>query len=619
MSEKLYPYYERELIFIRQHAQEFAERYPAAAGRLLLEPNQSGDPHIERLIESFALLSGRIHRKLDDEFPELTDALLSVMYPHFLAPIPSMAVVKFELDPGRGQVNDGFRIERGSRMRTAPVDGLPCRFKTGYPVVLWPLKIAGASLQSPPFPPHYQPPPRTVAALRLRLECDAQHTFSDLSIEDLRLYLFGDGYVVSTLYELIFNHTTQVLFRSLDDGPRQPSIVLSPEEALGQVGFRRDESLIPCPAQSFSGYRLLSEFFAFREKFQFVDVRGWQKLLRQGVRKQLEVVLFLKHSDKRLEEWVEPDTFQTGCTPVVNLFEQIAEPIALDRRRFQYRVVPDVAHTSGMEVYSIDRVTGTDPVSSTTIEFRPFYSFHHGDARKDKSAFWYATRRRSMRPDDRGTDVSVHLVDLDFQPRMPSESTLVIRTTCTNRDLPARLQHVGERLFFELEGAAPLKGIRCLKAPTVPLRPPHRRGRYWGLVSHLNLNYLSLAGGEESTEALREILRLYDFSDPGAGQQQLAEVTRQIIEGVTGVHTRRIIGRAGRDFPGGFCRGTEIAIELDEQKYVGVGMFLFACVLEQFLGLYTTINSFTQLVGKTTQMEGHFKKWPRRAGEQQLL
>ena len=169
MTQSLFPYYERELIFIRQFAQEFAERYPAAAGRLLLEPNRSGDPHVERLIESFALLAGRIHHKLDDEFPELTESLLSVLYPHYLAPVPSMAVVQFDLDATRGPLPDGFPIPSGSRLQTARVGNTPCRFRTGYPVTLWPIELTSAALQSPPFPREYEPPRRTAAALPLAI------------------------------------------------------------------------------------------------------------------------------------------------------------------------------------------------------------------------------------------------------------------------------------------------------------------------------------------------------------------------------------------------------------------------------------------------------------------
>lgn len=619
MTDALYGYYERELVFIRQMAQEFAARYPAAAGRLLLEPTQSGDPHVERLIESFALLAARVHHKLDDEFPELTDALLSVVYPHYLAPIPSMSVVQFELDASRGQLPEGFLIDRHSRLRTAPVSGTRCRFRTGYPVTLWPVRLAQASLEAPPFPRDLSPPRRTAAALRLQFETMSGAKFSDLSLDRLRLFLYGDSYVTSLLYELIFNNTTQVLFRSLDGGAERPSFAVSPEQALHQVGFARDEGLLEYPPQSFLGYRLLSEFFAFREKFLFVDLRGWQQACRAGYQNKLEVILFLNHHDKRLAEWVDTSTFQLNCTPIVNLFEQTAEPVLVTQRKHEYRIVPDVAQPLGTEVYSVNELVSIDPVTSAVKQFHPFYSFHHESQRRDDQAFWYTDRRPSNLPDDRGTDVYLHLVDLNFQPTQPAESTLVVRTTCTNRDLPAQLQYAGERLYFELDGAAPLAGIRCLKAPTLPLRPPHRRGRYWGLMSHLSLNYLSLSDPVAGREALCEILRLYDFSDPNAGQQQLADVTRQMIEGVAAIHTRRVIGRAGGDYAGGFCRGIEVTVEFDEQKYIGTGIFLFASVLERFLGLYTAVNSFTQLVGKTTQSDQPFKRWPRRAGEQALV
>src|SRR5262249_12118180 len=158
MSETLYPYYERELLFIRQMAQQFGQQYPAAAGRLMLEPGRSGDPHIERMIESFALLAGRIHAKLDDEFPELTDALLGVLYPHYLAPVPSMAVVQLVLDGARSPLPRGFLIERGSFLRPRAVQDTPCRYRTCYPVRLWPVELSGARLLPPPFPVGLAPP-----------------------------------------------------------------------------------------------------------------------------------------------------------------------------------------------------------------------------------------------------------------------------------------------------------------------------------------------------------------------------------------------------------------------------------------------------------------------------
>jgi type VI secretion system protein ImpG len=613
MSKTLYAYYERELRFIRRLAQDFARQYPAAAGRLLLEPNRSADPHVERLIESFALLAGRVHQKLDDEFPELTEALLNTLYPHYLAPIPSMGIVQFELDAGRARLPGGFLIERGSQLVSPPVGDLPCKFRTAYPVTLWPVRLADARLLTPPFPAGLATPPRAAAALRLRLECMAGLRFADLALDRLRFYLDGDGPTVAVLYESLFNHTTRVLVRPANPDPRWPTLSLAPEDCLAQVGFERDEGVLPYPNQSFLGYRLLTEFFAFPNKFFFFDLMGLGALAAASYPDKVEVIAFLDRTSPTLEQGVGPSTFRLGCTPVVNLFEQTAEPIALTQAQYQYRVVPDVAHPLGMEVYSVNAVRSTDPVTRTTTDYQPFYSFRHGPEPGSGRAFWYASREASLLEDDPGTEVQLNLVDLAFSPRLPADSTLVVWTTCTNRDLPARLEHLGDRLQFWLVNAAPITGVRSLRAPTRPIRPPLRRGAHWRLVSHLCLNYLSLADQAEGLAALQEILRLYDFSDP-EGSGPAATVNRRLIEGLTGLSGRRVVARTGEDDAIGICRGTEITLEFDEEKYVGTGAFLFASVLERFLALYSSINSFTRLVATTKHDGRPFKTWPPRAG-----
>ena len=227
---------------------------------------------------------------------------------------------------------------------------------------------------------------------------------------------------------------------------------------------------------------------------------------------------------------------------MINLFEQTAEPIAITRARYEYRIVPDVAYPDGMEVYSVDQVTSVDPIAGETTEYLPFYSLRHGTTLERARDFWYAVRRPSTRPNDRGTEVYLSLVNLGFDPTRPADPTLVVRTTCTNRELPATLQQAGERLIFDLEAAAPLSRIRCVQSPSLPLRPPLRRGSYWRLISHLCLNHLSLADATEGRESLQEILRLYDVSDPGADKQR-AMVTRQLIEGIVSVSSRRVTGR----------------------------------------------------------------------------
>jgi type VI secretion system protein ImpG len=618
MSTSLYRYYERELVFIRQMAQEFAKQFPSAAQRLLLEENRSLDPHVERLLEGFALLAGRVQHKIDDEFPELTDALLNILYPHYLAPIPSTSVVQFDLDPERAELPNGFVIYRHARLRTSPVSGVRCRFRTCSPTTLWPVAVTEAKLLFPPFPAGWEPPPRAKSALRLQIECASELPFSALSLDRLRLHLVNELPIVFTLYELLLNHAVQVVFRPMDKDSKAVPVVLRPEEALFPVGFEEDEAILPYPPHSFPGYRLLTEFFGTHVKFYFADLGGFRRVATAAFRRKLEVIIYLDRKVERLEQAIDANTFRLHCAAVVNLFEQTAEPIPLTHTRSEYRIVPDVAYPHGLEVYAVESVTGVDATGGPTTAYQPFYSFKHSGDRQKTRHFWYARRRPATGENDRGTDVYLSLVDLDFNPNVPDEKSLVVRTLCTNRDLPAQLRQATERITFELEQAAPIHKVNCLWAPSIPMRPTHQRGGYWRLVSHLTLNHLSLGQGDEGRAALQELLRLYDFSDPELNQQQSA-IVQQMIDGITSVRSRPVVGRIGGAGAAGFCRGTEVTIEFDETKYVGNPLFLFASVLERFLGLYVSINSFTQLVATTAQGQAVIKKWPPRAGEQPLL
>ena len=612
MSDELLPYYNRELAFIRRLGAEFAEAHPKIAGRLRLTSDVAEDPHVERLIEAFAYLNARTRHKLEDDFPEITDAMLGVLYPHYLAPIPSMAVVQFVLDRGQGDLTGGYTIPREASIETDPIDGQPCRFRTCYPSTLWPIELtsagmAGRPLAAPPAPRASE----AVAVLRLQLKCFAEEmTFSKLSIDSLRFFLKGQAQHVFALYELIFNNTLGVALAS-SPGDKEP--VLLDTQCIRPVGFQREEGMLPYPARSFLGYRLLSEYFVFPQKFLFFDLAGLDRGVLQKAGNTLEIYFYLDRSTVDLEQNVTGDMFQLGCAPIVNLFRQRAEPTSLGHTETEYRVVPDSRRPLANEVYSIDRVTATSP-DNQQVEHQPFYSFKHASDRRGQKAFWHATRRPAGQGSvgDRGTEVYLSLVDLGLEPSAPADWTLDVETTCLNRDLPHRLPFGEGQPNLRLSKGAPLSRIECLTGrPTPTFRPALKHGARWRLISHLSLNHLSLADHEEGADALREILKLYDFADSAE--------TRSMIDGIQSVRSRRVVGRAGGDVRGGFCRGVEVAVHFDEQRFAGSGVYLFACVLERFLGLYCSVNSFSKLVATTSQREGELRRWPPRAGETVLL
>ncbi|HEV2864852.1 MAG TPA: type VI secretion system baseplate subunit TssF [Pyrinomonadaceae bacterium] len=632
MRDELLGYYERELNFLRRLGADFALRYPKIASRLLLEPDKCEDPHVERLIEAVAFMAGRIQLKLDDEFPELTESLLNVLYPHYLAPIPSMTVARFALDPQQGKLTSGYVVPRHMPLFSAPVAGAPCRFRTCYAVTVWPLEIVSARLES-------RDPVDTrgrwsEGVLRLTLRCLNGATLEDLAgpeaaggtryeqeagpLESLRFCLSGEPQLAYPLYEMIFNNAVRVelrgaVVRSGREAGEQQAVVSLGGDAIRAVGFEADESLLPHTARSFAGYRLLSEYFAFPEKFLFFDVAGIGEAARHArIGGQFDLLVYLRDVTPPRAAHLG-DLFHLGCTPVVNLFSRLAEPIQLTGRQHEYRVLGDVHRQASVEVYSVDEVLTFDAHGQGARYFHPFYSYRHADNPTGEQVFWYATRRPSQLPEDRGTEIYLSLVDLDYNPREPHVDTLMVRATCTNRDLPDKLAFGGRDGDLDLERAGPLARVRCLRKPTAAVRPPLRRAAHWRLISHLSLNYLSLVAAEDdgSPRALQEILLLYDYLNTAA--------TRQQIYGLRRISSRRVTRQVGSHIGAGYVRGVETAIEFDEEHFVGSGLYLFASVLERFLGLYASVNSFTQLVAAVRQREGVMKRWAPRAGEQLML
>jgi len=613
MPDDLLEYYNRELTFIRRLGAEFAAANPKIAKRLRLSPDEAADdPHVERLIEAFAYLTARIRTKLEDEFPELTTSLLNVLYPHYLAPIPSLSIAQFRVDLEQAQLTTGYTIPRQTELETEPVRDEPCRFRTCYPVTLWPIEIRSAVLAQAPLPapvtPYFD---EASAVLRLGLNCGSQETsFSKLGIDTLRLFLKGQPHHVHRLYELLFNNTIGVA-ATRTGTPIEPFLLGT--GTLQQVGFERDEGLLPYPARSFLGYRLLTEYFAFPQKFLFVDLKLSEIKAMTGLGNQLVVYIYLNRAVPDLARNISPDTFQLGCTPIVNLFPHRADPISLTHTNFEYQIVPDRRRPMALEVYSIDRVTASSP-QGESVEFRPFFSIKHGLNRGLDRTYWHSTRRpaeATLATGDRGTEVYLSLVDPGFKPSGPTGSVLEVQTTCLNRDLPQDLPYGGDHPRLQLtEGGGPISRILCLTPLTRTLRPDLGHGLLWRLISHLSLNHLSLVENG-SEDALCEILGLYDLVDSAETHSQ--------ISGILGVKSRRIVGAVRSEGPLTFCRGTEVTINFDEDRFTGSSLFLFASVLERFLGLYCTLNSFSKLIATVKGREGELRRWPPRMGEKVLI
>ncbi len=602
MRDELRTYYERELSYLRESGSEFALKYPKIASRLALAPDGSKDPHVERLLEGVALLTARIRRKIDDELPEVTDSLLGILYPHFLSPIPSMSVVQFQVDETQGQPTTGYEIPRGTVLTTPPVEGVRLRFRTAYPAHLWPLEVADAGLdrQITVAPLGSRRDFRARAVVRVRLRTVAGTSFAELAPRVVRFHLHGESALTHGLYEMLCGGSVQAELHGPRRGP-DTGVVLAPT-AIRAVGFEADEALAPFPRHAFRGYTLLDEYFCFPQKFLFFDVHGLERARDVGATDEVELRIYCGRSP-RFDQEVRASSFRLGCSPIVNLFPKPAEPIWVDHTKSEYLVVPDVHHPHAYETHTVDSVIGAgdEPVGQRT--FRPFYALRHGAHVDGPEAFWHMTREEAL---DGASDAHVSLVDDALRPTSPPFETLSLQLTCTNRDLPANVRFSGQPgKDFDSETVAPFVRIQCLEPPSPTRRRPPGRRAHWRLVSHLALNYLSLA--DHGPEALRALLELYDPTGSENVQRQ--------IEGIRNVRGERIV----RMVNGALCRGVRVTIDFDREHFVGTSPYLLAAVLDRFLGLYTSLNSFTQLVARMPPDEEPLHTWPPRAGDHLLV
>jgi len=600
MEDKLLNYYERELTYFREMGAEFAKSYPKIAGRLHLEADKCDDPHTERLIEAFAFLCGRVHKKIDDDFPEITESLFNIIYPHYTNPVPSMGIVQFQ--PLKQTISPaGYTVTKNMKLYSKPVDGVPCQFMTCDDVDIWPIEVTEANLAEPELLIK-----NAQQVINIKLQTFNETSFSEPVWEKFRFFLNAPYQHVFHLYELIFNNVCHIQLKSKNQEGRDEIFHLSPD-LIKPVGFEPDEGILPFPGQSFPGYRLLFEYFCFPEKFLFFDLHGLDRFQGKDLSDQLEITLYFDRPAKE-NLVVDRDTFQLNAAPAVNLFSRISEPIRVEQQKTEYRVVPDLRRQNGTEVFSIDTVSATTGSSAGDVStFRPFYSIrHHLEAEEEgRKVFWYMQRRPSGRKGDSGTEAYISFADLDFSPVDPEVEIVTVHATCTNRDLPTRLPFGDPKGDFDMESAAPVARIKSLVKPTSTRRTSLGGMLQWKLISHLSLNFLSLV--ENGEDALKEILKLYDFDNSPA--------TRQQINGIISVSSRHVTKRVGQ----GFARGLQVNIEFDETKYVGAGLFLFASVLERFLGQYVSVNSFVQLVVKTIQQKEVLRQWAPRSGNTALL
>ena len=582
-------YFQAELLYLREMGEEFARAYPKLAPFLSRKGN---DPDVERIIEGFAFIAGRIRQKLDDELPELTHTLISLLWPHFLRPVPSMSILQFT--PVSNAISEKQIIARGVEVDTVPVDGTPCRFHTCYDVGLYPFSLEDIEVQTT----------GSGTTLKVNFRLGAGAVMDKMKLDRLRLFLHGEPSVCHSLYLWFFEYLTRVTVRG--DGPEKsaPRVDLD-KTCVERVGFADDQALIPYPANAFSGYRLLQEYFCLPQKYLFLDVKGLDKVARLPVRERFSITFeFARPFESHVR--LNKSNLQLYCTPIINLQKKDSTPIRLKNEKVEYRVMPSGSDAAHFDIFSVDHVTGWVQGTGERKIYRPFISFDHRAQVQEQNNAFFRTR---LNPSVVGNDAETYasFITVSERPQLPSAETISIEMTCTNRQLPEKLRIGDVRVATgnSPEFALFQNILPCTKS----IPPPLEGDMQWMLISNMALNYTSLT----NVDALKVILSAYNF--PAFYDKQAARVGELRMEGISSINVTPMTLM----FNGLPARGLRTRLGMKSSKFSNVGdMYLFAAVLNEFFTLYASINSFNQLTVKDIERGEEFQ-WQPRIGQQPVI
>ena len=621
MDPQLLDYYNKELIYMREMAGEFATSHPKIARRLGMHGTEVDDPYVERLIESFSFLSARMQIKLDAEFPRFTQRLLEVLYPNYLSPTPSMAVAQLHPSVKEGDFSRGFVVPRATAFHAKVPAGeeTPCEFRSSQDVTLWPIEIVDAKLTGAPpdipaleryVPPHVQ----VTGALRLRLRMVGERNFSDLiGLDRLPVYLRGTEQVASHLFELL--HTSAIATFTGEPGNlmQRPHVVT--DGALVHEGLGPEQGLLPLEWNTFHGHNLLHEYFACPERFYFFTLTQLAAGLSRVVGKEAEVLILLTKPPGALGSLVDVGQFALFCTPVINLFERRTDRIEINATQPEFHLVPDRSRPLDFEVYSVKAIAGQQAQTTAAMDFRPLYQTLNEDegnygryfsVRREPRLASDTSRKYGTRTPYVGTEVFISLVDQNEAPYSESIRYLSVKALLTNRDLPCLVPRNGIS-DLAVSDSIPVASVGLIRPPSTPKSPFAQREIAWRLIRQLGFNHLPLADmpHREGAQALRDMLRLFVSIDNNVQRRQIESLVGSRIERVT----RRLPG-AG---PLIYGRGVLCTLSVDEEGFSGTSPYLFGLVLEHYLARHVSINVFTQTALESMQ-RGVVARWPVRMG-----
>jgi len=584
-------YYLDELVALRELGREYSRANPSLAPFF---DTPGRDPDVERVLEGVAFLCGRLRQKLDDELPEITHSLFSLLWPNYLRTIPSCSIVRYQPE---ANLTWSVTIPRGTLVESVAVEGTKCRFQTVYELQVLPIRLESLGI--------LENDGQVILALRFAV---LNTSLASIPLSRLRMFFTGEPVIARSLYYTLLRSVREIRFLVPDTAGNVAHSYVLQAEAIRPVGFQEEEGLYPYPANTFPGYRIIQEYFCFEEKFLFAEILGLDAgamAAREAGSDAgtFELHFVLSEFPEQYESW-RKENIQLFCTPVVNLFPMDAAPLTVDHCQSEYRIVPDPRQPHHYSVYCVEHVRSWGGDGKFRREYKAFESFEHGNS-PDVDAAYYRLRLKSSLHDD-STETYVSVVHSHAAQSPPAKEILSIELLCTNRLLPSRLT-VGD-INTHADDTSNTVSLGNITPVTSPYTPPLEGDLLWRLISNMSLNYLPL----NNVHAMRALIASYDFR--ALHDRHRARILDKMLKGMAGIVSQET-DRIYRGLP---VRGAVTRLTLDRGGFSCEGeMYLFASVINEFLALYATVNSFHELVVTDSGRGGEYR-WPARLGRRSI-
>ncbi|KAB2850050.1 MAG: type VI secretion system baseplate subunit TssF [Ignavibacterium sp.] len=589
-------YFEREYNFLQTAGEEFAKKHPTLGSRLRMSERERKDPFVERLFEGFAFLAGRIQERLDDEFPEIAGGILEILFPNLLKPFPSCSILQLKHKPGA--ISKPIVVEKCSEIQTAsakykvrykvyagvsdksrltekeePADFI---FRTTQDVILRPMTLSDVTVEDST---------KGNTILKLKIQPDRNVDYESLQMNNFQLYLQGAASIKFELLYFLTNFVSSVSVKELSDTKAAYTEIkdfkIEIPDLYSEDYSARDNSILPYSKQTFSGYKLLQEYFSFPEKFFFIQINGLEQFKSSEQSGLFEIKIDFNRRIVK-EKWATLKNIALHCTPIVNLFSRMTEEVIVNQRLPEYYIVPDIDRRKSREIYSVDKVSGISESKIEQYKYIPISShdiLDTSDPDYNYKRFFSVFRRTQV------SDMSETFIRL-FGPSMEEDDfpkeTLSIQATLSNGFLPASYLEVGvikEPINFPV-------GIEAsnITIPTDVLEGPDKSNYLWSLIANLSVSYTSLS----EVETLKNILNLYNWF------KVHNHPNKKRIDGILKIDKPKIISKIKNR---SIIRGIEFHITIDPNEFEhGAGdIYLFGLILNKFLSQYVTVNSFIQL------------------------